>query len=387
MLTAIRPIRKLRGEAIMDFRLSEEQQLFKTSVNNFLSKNYQTDVLRKMLKGEMEFPSELWEKISELGWLGVAIPEDYRGSGMGFQELVILFEEMGSACLISPVLSTVLSSLIILDAGNKKQKEDFLPKLAAGELVFALALHEPGFYYQEGGINLKASKVNDDFVLDGIKAPVPSGGIADYFICLANTGDRKTTLFILKADTPGITLSPLKTMAGDSQAEVRFDQVTVSLENILGEANRGWAYVEKIISKAALLKSAEMLGGSRKTLEMCVEYMKVREQFGQTLSNFQAVQHKCAEMLTYVELSKDIVYKPAWMIDRGMACDLDIAMAKAWTSDAYRRVVQTSFQLFGAIAFCEEHDMHLYLRQAKASEVSFGDSTFQRDVIADHLFA
>ncbi len=371
----------------MDFRLSEEQQLFKTSVNNFLSKNYQTDVLRKMLKGEMEFPSALWKKISDLGWLGVAIPEDYGGSGMGFQELVILFEEMGSACLISPVLSTVLSSLLILDAGNKKQKENFLPRLAGGELIFALALHEPGFYYQEGGIKVKAPKVNDDFILDGIKAPVPSGAMADYFICLANTGDRKTTLFIVKADTPGITLSPLKTIAGDGQAEIRFDQVAVSLENVLGEANRGWAYVEKIISKAALLKSAEMLGGSRKTLEMCVEYMKVREQFGQTLGNFQAVQHKCAEMLTYVDLSKDIVYRPAWMIDQGMACDLDIAMAKAWTSDAYRRVVQTSFQLFGAIAFCEEHDMHLYLRHAKASEVSFGDSTFQRDVIADRLFA
>lgn len=371
----------------MDFRLSEEQQLFKTSVNNFLSKNYQTDVLRKILKGEMEFPSELWEKISELGWLGVAIPEDYGGSGMGFQELVILFEEMGSACLISPVHSTVLSSLLILDAGNKKQKENFLPKLAGGELIFALALHEPGFYYQEAGIQVKASYDPNGYVLDGLKAPVPSGGMADYFICLANTGDQKTALFIVKADTSGVTLSPLKTIADDSQVEIRFDQVAVSPENVLGETNRGWAYTERIISKAALLKSAEMLGGSRKTLEMCVEYMKVREQFGQTLGNFQAVQHKCAEMLTYVDLSRDMVYKPAWMIDQGMACDLDIAMAKAWTSDAYRRVVQISFQLFGAIAYCEEHDMHLYLRHAKASEVSFGDSTFQRDVIADHLFA
>ncbi len=260
MLTAIRPIQKLKGETIMDFRLSEEQQLFKTSVNNFLSKNYQTDVLRKMLKGEMEFPSELWEKISELGWLGVAIPEDYRGSGMGFQELVILFEEMGSACLISPVLSTVLSSLLILDAGNKKQKENFLPKSAGGELIFALALHEPGFYYQEGGIQVKASKVNDDFVLDGIKAPVPSGGIADYFICLANTGDRKTTLFIVKADTPGITLSPLKTIAGDSQVEIRFDQVAVSLENVLGETNRGWALCGENNFKSSAFKKCRDAG-------------------------------------------------------------------------------------------------------------------------------
>ncbi|OGP51452.1 MAG: hypothetical protein A2Y79_08015 [Deltaproteobacteria bacterium RBG_13_43_22] len=371
----------------MDFRLSEEQQLFKESVYNFLSKHYQTDMLRKMLKGEMEFPSELWKKISELGWLGVAIPENYGGSGMGFQELVILFEEMGSACLVSPILSTVLSSLLILDAGNKKQKDEFLPKLVAGELRFALALHEPGFYYQEGGIQVTASKVQDDYVLNGIKAPVPDGGMADYFICLAKTSDKDTTLFIVKADTPGVTLSPLKTIAGDSQVEIRFNQVAVSAKNILGESNRGWAFVEKIISKAALLKSAEMLGGSRKTLAMCVEYMKVREQFGQALGNFQAVQHKCAEMLTYVDLSRDIVYKPAWMIDRGMACDIDIAMAKAWTSDAYRKVVQTSFQLFGAMAFCQEHDMHLYLRHAKASEVNFGDSTFQRDLIADHLFA
>jgi len=359
----------------MDFGLSEEQQLFKASVNNFLSRNYETDILRKMLKGEMEFPSELWQKISDLGWLGVAIPEEYGGSGMGFQELVILFEEVGQACLISPILSTILSSLLILEAGNKKQQENYLPKLASGEIIFALALHEPGFYYQEGGIRVKAAKVNDDYVIDGLKAPVPDGGMADYFICLANSGDNDTTLFIVKADTPGVTMSPLKTIAGDSQAEIRFEKVAVSPENVLGEVNRGWAYAEKIISKAALLKSAEMLGGSRKTLDMCVEYMKVREQFGQALGHFQAVQHKCAEMLACVDLSRDIVYKPAWMIDQGMVCDIDIAMAKAWTSDAYRRVVQTSFQLFGAMAFCEEHDMHLYLRHAKSSEVNFGDST------------
>jgi 3-oxocholest-4-en-26-oyl-CoA dehydrogenase beta subunit len=371
----------------MDFKLFEEQQMFKTSINNFLSKNYQTDVLRKMLKGETEFPSELWEKISELGWLGVAIPEEFGGSGMGFQELVILFEEMGSACLISPILSTVLSSLLILEIGNKKQKENFLPQLVGGDTLFALALHEPGFYYQEGGIQVKTSTVHDGYILDGLKAPVPSGKKADYFICLAKTSEKNTTLFIVKADSPGITLSPLKTIADDDQVQIRFDRVAVSQENILGETNRGWPPIEKIISKAALLKSAEMLGGSRKTLEMCVEYMKVREQFGQFLGNFQAVQHKCAEMLTLVELSRDIVYKPAWMIDQGIACDLDIAMAKAWTSDAYRKVVQTSFQLFGAMAFCEEHDMHLYLRHAKASEVNFGDATFQRDVIADHLFA
>ncbi len=371
----------------MDFTFSEEQQVFKESIHNFLSKNYQTDVLRKMIKGEMEFPAELWEKITELGWLGVVIPEDYGGSGMGFQELVILFEEMGSACLISPILSTVLSSLLILEAGTKVQKENFLPRLARGELRLALALHEPGFYYQESGIQAKATNIPDGYVLDGQKAPVPEGRTADYFICLAKTGDQNTTLFLIKADSPGITLSPLKSIAGDCQDEIRFDQVKVSPENVLGEVDRGWIYSKKIILKAALLKSAEMLGGSRKVLDMCVAYLKVREQFGQTLGSFQAIQHKCAEMLTYVDLSRDIVYKPAWMIDQGIACDIDIAMAKAWVSDAYRRVVQASFQLFGAIAYCDEHDMHLYLRQAKSSEVNFGDSTFQHNLIADHLFA
>jgi alkylation response protein AidB-like acyl-CoA dehydrogenase len=371
----------------MDFTLSEEQQLFKTSVNNFLSKNYQTDVLRKMLRGETGFPSELWEKISELGWLGVAIPEEYGGSGMGFQELIILFEETGSACLVSPLLSTVLSSLLILEAGNKKQKENLLPGLAEGKVLITLALHERGFYYQEGGIQVKASTIPEGYILDGLKTPVPGGKKADYFICLAKTDDLNSTLFIVKADSPGVTLTPLKTIADDDQVEIHFDQVAVSPEDVLGDVGRGWIHMERIIAKAALLKSAEMLGGSRKTLGMCVDYMKVREQFGQFLGNFQAVQHKCAEMLTLVELSRDIVYKPAWMIDQGMDADLDIAMAKAWTSDAYRKVVQTSFQLFGAIAFCEEHDMQLYLRQAKAGEVNFGDAIFQRDLIADRLFA
>lgn len=246
----------------MDFGLSEEQQLFKASVNSFLSKNYETDMLRKMLKGEMEFPPGLWKKVSELGWLGVAIPAEHGGSGMGFQELVILFEEIGSACFISPILSTVLSSLLLLDAGNEEQKERYLGKLTAGEMIFALGIHEPGFYYQESGIQVKASKLNDDYVINGVKAPVPDGGTADYIICLVNTDSQYTTLFIVKSDAPGVQLTPLKTIAGDRQAEIRFDDVAVSPENILGEVNRGWVYAEKIISEAALLKSAEMLGGA-----------------------------------------------------------------------------------------------------------------------------
>jgi alkylation response protein AidB-like acyl-CoA dehydrogenase len=371
----------------MDFTLSEEQQVFKESIHHFISKNYQTDILRKMIKGEMDFPADLWGKMAELGWLGTALPEEYGGSGLGFQELVILFEEMGSACLISPLLSNILSSLLILEAGTKEQKEMYLPDLTRGKLQLALAIHEPGFYYEECGLRVKASQDHNGYILNGLKAPVPDGRKADIFIVPARTGERKTTLFIIKSEARGISRTPLNTIAGESQIEIRFDKVSLLSEMVLGTVHEGWPHIEKIISWAALLKSAEMLGGSRRILNICVDYLKVREQFGQPLGSFQAIQHKCAELLTYVDFSRDVVYKPAYMIDQGLACDREIAMSKAWTSEAYRKVVQSTFQLFGAMAYCDEHDMHLYLRHAKSAEIQFGDAPFHRDLIADRLFA
>ena len=372
----------------MDFRFTGEQEIFRNSTRSFLEKKYSRDLMRESIKEEREFSSELWQQIADLGWLGIAIPESYGGSELGFQEMTILFEEVGRACFMSPLFSTaVLGGLLILQMGNENQKKDYLEKIAQGEKQITLALCEPNFYYNERDITTKATKLNDKYVIEGTKLFVPYARTADFIICAAKFADFGTSLFICSPSDPGMKISWLKTIAGDGQYEVNFDKVQVSHREILGELDSGWPALKRLLSRASLIKSAEMLGGAEKVLEMCVEYVKIREQFGKPIGSLQAIQHYCADMHIDLSMAKNLVYKAAWTIDEGHEGDLEIAMAKALSSDAYRKTTLMGHQIHGAIAFCEEHDMYLYMRHAKACEINYGDATFQRNVVANHLFA
>jgi alkylation response protein AidB-like acyl-CoA dehydrogenase len=371
----------------MDFTFSKEQILIKNSIREFFVREDSRKTMRENLWNEKDFSTELWEKISDLGWLGLSIPESYGGSSLGFQELVILFEEFGRACFISPVLSAILCGLLIHDTGNERQKNIYLKNIVTGKKVFSLAIAEPGFYYQEEEINLKAIKKDNNYILDGIKLFVSDAKMADFIICLAKTTENKTSLFVLESNNPKIRISRVKSILGDWQYEVSFDKVNVSSKNILGKLNRGWSYTQNLISKAALLKSAEMYGGAFYVQQMCTEYAKKRKIFNKSLGSFQVIQHRLSEMLIDINMSKDLVYKSAWMIDNKLKCDSEIAMAKSYLNEVYKRVVQSAHQIFGGIGFCEEYDLFLYLRHSKSCEVNYGDSSFQREIIASQMFS
>ncbi len=377
----------------MDIRLSEEQEMIRHSAHNFLTKNCPSSFVREMVTDEKGYTEELWKGMAELGWMGLIVPQEYEGSGMGFFDLIVLLEEMGRVLLPGPFFPTlILGGFSLLEAGNDKQKKEFLPRIARGEIILTLAIIEAESSYDPGSIAVSARREEDGWIVDGTKLFVPDGHVADYILCAARTGDGSDpeegiTLFIVDDKNEGINTRVLKNIAGDKLCEVVFNQIKVSEDNILGELNQGWRPIKKVLQKAAVAKCAEMVGGGQQILDMTVAYVKEREQFGQLIGSFQAIQHHCTNMLIDLEGCRWITYKTAWMIDEDMPYDKEVSIAKAWCNEAYRRIVALGHQVFGGIGYMEEHDLPLYFRRARVAEAAFGDAAFHRRIVADHIYS
>jgi alkylation response protein AidB-like acyl-CoA dehydrogenase len=375
----------------MDLGFSEEQEMLRTTARDFLTNECPAELVKQLAEDEKGYSPEMWKRMAELGWMGLAFPEEYDGMGMTFLDLVVLLEEAGRACLPGPYFSTVvLAGYTIMEAASEEQKKELLTKIANGDLIVTLAVTEPSARYEPDAITVKASPDKDDYVINGTKLFVPDANIADYIICVARTKDGTSpeeglTLFLVDAKSPGISTTLLKTIAGDKQCEVTFEDVRVPKGNIIGELDKGWPVVEKVLEKATVGLCAQMVGGAQKTLDMSVEYAKERVQFGRPIGSFQAIQHYCANMVTDVDGSKYITYEAAWKVSEGLPATMEVSMAKAWVSEAYRRVTLLGHQIHGAIGFCEDHDMPLYFKRAKGSEPTFGDADFHREMVAKQL--
>jgi alkylation response protein AidB-like acyl-CoA dehydrogenase len=310
---------------------------------------------------------------------------------MTFFDLIILLEEMGRSCLPGPFFSTVvLGGLTILDAGTEEQKKEFLSKIANGDLIITLALTEPSASYDPASITVKATPDGDDYVINGTKLFVPDANVADYLVCVTRTKEGASpgdgiTLFLVDAKSSGIATTLLKTIAGDKLCEVIFDNVKVPNKNMVGELDKGWSVMERILEKSTVALCAQMVGGAEATLEMSVQYAKDRIQFGRPIGSFQAIQHHCANMVTDVDGSKYIMYEAAWKVGEGLPATMEVSMAKAWVTEAYQRVTLLGHQIHGGIGFTEEHDMPLYFKRAKAAEATFGDADWHREAVAREL--
>jgi alkylation response protein AidB-like acyl-CoA dehydrogenase len=344
-----------------------------------------------MVEDEKGNPPELWHKMAELGWLGLIFPEKYGGMGGNLLDLVAIQEEMGRACVPGAFYSTVLlGGLFILNNGSEEQKQDLLSKVAGGKLILTLALTEPSGSYEAAAVETKAVSDKDDYVISGTKLYVPDAHIADYIICIARTKSGKTaeegiTAFLVDGKSPGIRATLLKTIAGDKLCEVIFDKVRVPKKNIVGKLDHAWSPLEQTLQLVSVAKCAEMVGGAQKVLEMAADHAKGRIVFDRPLGSFPIIQQYIANMIMDIDSSKFLTYEAAWKFSEGLPCAKEIAMAKAWTSEAYRRVTASGHQIYGGIGFTVESDMHLYFRRAKASEVTLGDGNFQREVLAKAL--
>ncbi len=375
----------------MDLGLTQEQEMIKKSAREFLEKECPKSLVRAMEEDPRGFSTELWKKMADLGWMALPFPEQYGGTGNSFLDLSVLIEEHGRALVPGPFFSTVaLCGMPILHFGTEEQKKRYLPKIADGSEIWVYAQTEPSATWEASGVALEAVKKGNDYVLNGTKLFISYGQGADHLLVVARTKkggkpEDGVSLFIVDAKSPGIKYEALKTIASDHQVEIQFKDVKAPAGNIVGKPDQGWDVVRKIAEWGASGKCAEMVGGAQKVLEMSVDYAKQRVQFGRPIGSFQAIQHHCANMVTDVDGSRYIAYEAIWRLSEGLDSSKEVSMAKAWVSDAYRRVCALGHQIHGGIGFTKEHDMQLYFRRAKAAELAFGDGDYHRELVAQQL--
>lgn len=372
----------------MDFSLTEEQTLLQKTAHDFLAKTLSREALKRMEESEAGHDLDLWQKMASLGWLGLPFPEEYGGSGGGLADLTVLLEEMGYRTCPGPFFSTVvLGGLTVLAFGTEEQKRQCLPGIAAGERIMTLAVAEKEANGNAGGILVRAAPFGEAWRISGTKRFVTDARLADLLLCAVRTGPGTRTgdgitVFLIDGRTRGIRTRDMKAAAGDRQYEVRFYQVPAREEQIVGGLGAGASVIGNALQKAAVAKCAEMIGGARAVLDMALAYARERVQFGRPIGSFQAVQHHFADMWTDIHGSRYLYRKAALEIDGGVPAARSAAMAKARTGETYRRVTALGHQIFGAIGFTMEHELHRYHRRALGGDVMFGSGAFHRDRVA-----
>jgi len=373
----------------VDFAFFEEQEMLRRSAREFLVKECSPKVVRKLMEGSGYDPA-MWKKIADLGWTALGIPEEYGGVGT-FLDLVVVLEEAGRALLPGPFFSTMgLAVPAILEAGTEVQKKEVLGAIAEGKARATLALTEPSGRWDAGHVRLAATRAGGGWRLDGVKLFVPDAEAADYTVVAARTrgeGDDGITAFLVKGRPQGMTVTPVETLDMTRRwSEIRFDHVQLGDDAVMGAPDKAWPRLKRALEWSTAALCAEMVGGVQKVLETSTEYAKTRHQFGKPIGIYQAVSHKLADMLVLSESGRSATYYAAWAVDAD-APDRSLAssMAKAYVSDAYRKVAGDGIQVHGGIGFTWEHDMHLYFKRAKSSEVTLGDATYHRELVAQAL--
>ncbi len=369
----------------MNFAFTEEQEELRKTVRQFLEAKSAEEAVREQMETENGFDAAVWSQMGEqMGLQGLIVPEEFGGSGYSYVELGIVLEEMGRSLLCAPFFSTVvLAANTLIHSGDDAAKAAHLPGIAAGETIATVAFTEPSGKWDEAGITLAASGSGSDYTLTGTKMFVLDGHTANLIIVAARTANG-VSLFTVAGDAAGLTRTALSTMDQTrKQAKLEFSNTPATL---LGAEGQGWTILNTVLDLAAVGLAAEQVGGAQKVLEMAVEYAKVRVQFGRPIGSFQAIKHKCADMLLEVESAKSAAYYGMWCAAE-MNDELPsvASLAKAYCSEAYFHATAENIQIHGGIGFTWEHPAHLYFKRAKSSELLFGDPTYHRELLAQRI--
>jgi alkylation response protein AidB-like acyl-CoA dehydrogenase len=377
----------------MHFAFTEEQEALRSAARSFLADHSTSADIRRAMASELGYDPGLWKRIAgELGWPAVAIPEAYGGLGLGAVELTALMEEMGRALLCAPFFSSVcLAANALLAGGSEAQKRELLPAIAEGRARATVAWVEAAGDWGATGIATTARRRGDEYVLDGTQRHVLDGVGADLLVIAArregSAGEEGVSLFAVPSGTAGLECRALPTMDPTRRlAEVVLRGARVPASARLGAEGEGWAPLAEALDRAAVALAAEQVGGAQRCLDLAVAYAKEREQFGRPIGSFQAIQHKCADMMVAVESARSASYYAACVAaDGGADLALAASLAKAFCSDAYFRCAADCLQIHGGVGFTWEYDVHLYFKRARSTEVFLGDPATHRERVARRI--
>jgi alkylation response protein AidB-like acyl-CoA dehydrogenase len=370
----------------LNFTFSEEQEELRRTIRRFLDDKSPSTEVRRLMETPDGYDEAVWKQMAqELGLQALAIPEEYGGQGFTFVELGIVLEEMGRALLCAPFLSTIIAADAILTAGTDQQKKALLPGIASGETIATFAFAEPDKGWTAEDIALTATP---DGVLNGSKTYVIDGVTAGLIVVVARSagtsGPDGIGLYTVNGDADGLTRAPLDALDLTRKlARLDFNGVRATP---LGDGATAWPLLERVLDHVAVALAAEMVGGAQRCLDMAVQYAKDRVQFGRPIGSFQAIKHKCADMLLQIESAKTAVYYALWVAaSNDPELPTAAPLAKAFTADAFFKAACDNIQVHGGIGFTWEHDAHLYYRRAKSSELMFGDAPYHRELLAQRL--
>ncbi len=369
----------------MNFAFSEEQEELRRAVRRFLQdKSPESEVRRLMATTEGYDPAVWAQMADQLGLQSLTIPEEHGGAGFGYVELIVVLEEMGAALLCAPFFSTVaLAANALLTSGDEAAKHQHLPGLASGETIGTLALTEDSGRWDVGSVTLAATREGDGWVLDGHKSFVLDGHTARLVLAVART-DAGPSLFAVQGDADGLERTALPTLDQTrKQARLQFTRTPAILVGTEGAAEPG---ITRTLQLAAVALAAEQVGGAQHCLDTAVEYAKTRIQFGRPIGSFQAIKHKCADILLEVESARSAAYYAGWAAAEGSdELPAVASLAKSYCSEAYFHAAADNIQIHGGIGFTWEHTAHLYFKRAKSSELLFGDPAYHRELLAQEI--
>jgi alkylation response protein AidB-like acyl-CoA dehydrogenase len=364
------------------FDLTDEQQAIRQTARDFLAARYKSERIRELVDSERGFDDADWKEMVELGWAGLALPEEWGGQGLGIVDLAVVLEEMGYAVAPSPLLSNTVVGLALAHCGSDEQRERWLRPLAAGEVRGTPALHDAGTPARIGEFEMEARADGDGLVLSGEKVLVMDAEAAD--LLLVATSDGRRHVVERGADGVGVSreasIDPTRRIYS-----VRLDEVRVEADATLPAEGADY---RPVFHRACVALAAELTGASQRCLEMAVSYAKDRQQFGRPIGSYQAVSHRCAQMLLETENSRSATLYAAWTADaEPESLPLAASMAKAYASDAGPRVADAAIQVHGGIGFTWEHDLHFFLKRATADAAMFGDAKWHRERVAESVLA
>ena len=378
----------------MNFILTEEQEMFKKSVRKFMEKECPREYVRQHDEEE-KFPSDLFQKMARMGWMGLPFPEKYGGSGWGVMELTLLLEELARAMRAAAsayFVTVIFGGESILNFGREDQKEAFLPRISRGEVQFALALTEPNSGSDAASLATSAVRQGDEYLINGSKIFISGAMEADWLIVVARTDKAASkhegiSIFLVGAKSPGIEIKKLRKLGVRAVGfnEIFLENVRVPQENILGTVNKGWQHIQTTLEMERIGIAAEALGNAQLILEDALQYAKERVQFGRPISKFQMIQQMLADMQTEVDAARLLTYRAAWMKAQGIACSKEASMAKLFASEVCMRCALHGMEILGGYGYTMEYDMQRYFRDAQANKIGGGTSEIQRLIIAREM--
>ena len=379
----------------MDFELNKTQKDIQKAVRDFVKGEFDKDLALELSKNH-EFPKKIWQKAGEIGLIGVHFPEEYSGQGLGSLEDILVIEELcrGDSSIGSAVALSSFASELIVHYGSDEMKEKFLPKVAEAQMLSAGAFTEPDHGSDITFMDTAAVKDGDEWVVNGGKTFITNGGLAGFYSVMCQTDPdakpsyRGISLILVEADREGLSTMDVGDKMGIttmSTTEVILKDVRVPLSNLIGEEGKGFYHVLHFFDESRIQVAAQALGIAQGAYDRALDYVKKREQFGKKIAQFQATQHKLADMITKIELARLITYKAAWNFDQGRIDPKLTSMAKMYAARTAVEVADEAIQLLGGYGYMTEYEVERFYRDAKITEIYEGTKEIQKNTIASSV--